>query len=220
MNECKKILRKLKNENWKVRSEAVDQIGSISSPEQAVELISIVENEKWFVLESVAGGLSLITDRSVLKAIDESLKNHRWFIPQGVRALLKAGYYPDVSAVAGALSDSDPVIRRYAADALGLIGDIRAVSFLTDCVEDNDSGVRTRIILALGKLSESETKPSGAVLNALSDESSDVRKTAAFVIGKMNLKEVPEELTRLLDDKNKYVRRSASDAVERISVRK
>lgn len=57
-----------------------------------------------------------------------------------------------VEPLIAALRDDFPFVRRFAAQALGEIGDTRAVSPLTAISGDSDAGVRTEVTYALENL--------------------------------------------------------------------
>ncbi|MDD3407691.1 MAG: HEAT repeat domain-containing protein [Methanomicrobium sp.] len=152
MSDCEKIIRNLKDEDWKERCKAVSELGSSIKPSDVENLMSLLENEKWYVRESVSEGLSSVNDKNVLKAVDDSLKTHRWFIPYGFRALIRAGYKPDITNVIDALYDDNPYVRCCAAETLGMIKDERALFALKDRLLDDNHPVRKKAAMAINKI--------------------------------------------------------------------
>jgi len=86
----------------------------------------------------------------------------------------------DVNGLIKALKDSDRWIRRAAAEALGGIGDARAVEPLIQALKDRDVDVRKAAANALGKFGKPAVRP---LIRALKDM--DVRKAAAGVLQKL-----------------------------------
>ncbi len=79
------------------------------------------------------------------------------------------------------LADSDPNMRRTAAEALGKIGRRSARSGLVSVLNDSDPRVRGAAALALGRLGDAESGP--ALAGLLSDPSGEVREAAALALG-------------------------------------
>ena len=159
MSNCEKIIGKLKDENWKERCRAVSEIGISLKPNDVEELMSLLKNEKWYIRESVGEGLSSVHDKKVLKAVEESLKIHKWFIPYGFRALMRAGYNPDIHTVIEALYDDNPYVRCCAAETLGTIKDERALPALRDVLLDESNPVRKKAAMAINNISGNSGMP-------------------------------------------------------------
>src|SRR5439155_1426019 len=76
-----------------------------------------------------------------------------------------------------ALRYSNKDVRRRAAEALGKIGDVRAVEALVAVLMDSDEGVRHRATEALGKIGD--VRAVEPLIKALSDSAESVRLAAA-----------------------------------------
>lgn len=92
-------------------------------------------------------------------------------------------------ALGGFLKSNDEIekVRIFAAFVLGEIRDPQAVKPLFSCINDDDSGVRQAVIVALGKLkAEVATKPLiSMLLGKDMDESSNVRAASAWTLGEI-----------------------------------
>jgi len=73
------------------------------------------------------------------------------------------------------------VIRYRAAEALGLIGDLRAVKPLVHRLSDEKDHVRYMAAKGLGRIGGQEEV--GSLINALSDSNEFVRRSAAIALG-------------------------------------
>jgi len=85
------------------------------------------------------------------------------------------------------LSDEDSSVRSSAADALGGVGDPKAVEPLITALSDEDSGVRRSAADALGSLGDARAVE--PLITTLSDEASGVRGSAAYALGRLGATE-------------------------------
>src|SRR5438445_1399225 len=108
--------------------------------------------------------------------------------------------------------------RSGAADALGRIGDSRAVSRLIRALADPAMTVRRAAMIALLRLEAMDAVPKIARL--LEDESGGVRLTAAGVLGNFEDPRAVPALVRALDDPQWYVRQASATALGAIGDRR
>ena len=112
-----------------------------------------------------------------------------------------------------ALQDKDWEVRMCAAEALGKIGDARAVEALLRTLEDGDDEVRRSAAEALGKIgSKRAIEP---LIQTLKDRKGSVRGSAAEALGKMGEPAV-EPLIHAMDDEVQNVRLGATEALGEI----
>jgi len=132
-----------------------------------------------------------------------------------VEVLAKAGK-PAAKPLIGALSADDPLVRRQAADALGRIGDRRAVEPLIEALKDRDSLVRGHAVEALGRIKDPRAMaPLVAVLND-KEQPSHVRMSAAEALGAIGDPNAVEPLILALLDEHWGVRSRAAQALGRV----
>ena len=113
------------------------------------------------------------------------------------------------------LNSTDRWERSYAASELGRCGCKKAVSALIYALDDEDENVRTSAVFALGSLDDPVVYPE--VKRMLTDNSTDVRMAAAYVIvplGRGEEEEVISLLVGLLSDENEEVRYTAESGLE------
>lgn len=123
-----------------------------------------------------------------------------------------------VSEMIEALTDKEMILRLDAAQALGEIGDERAVPALTKALSDEAISVRKEAAFALGEIGEPAKEAVPALIKALSDDFKEVRGNAAFALGKMskNAAAAVLPLIQKLGDRDGFVRVNASLALYRI----
>jgi HEAT repeat protein len=110
-------------------------------------------------------------------------------------------------------SDGDWRVRSAAARTLGKINDKNAVEpLIYSLSSDTNEYVRSDAAWALGVLNS--TKAIGPLTEALKDEDSDVRSSAAYALGKLGAGK--EALLKSLSDKDADVRLAANWSLDRI----
>jgi len=119
----------------------------------------------------------------------------------------------DVEGLIEALKDKDVFVRKRAAEALFMAGDLRAVDSLAEAMMD-DEGVKRVAEETLAKIALARTaKP---LAKALEDKDKGVRLSAAGALGKMGYARGSELLIQALGDKDWSVRLSAAYALGNI----
>ncbi|MGB2842281.1 MAG: HEAT repeat domain-containing protein [Halobacteriota archaeon] len=176
--------------------------------------------------------------RAVVPLI-QALKDENWRVrSEAARALGKIKGALAVETLVHALEDEDSDVRKRAAAALGNIGE-PAVEPLIHALKDEDSDVRKRVTVALDKigwtpgddtershyliakkewaeltrLGEPAVEP---LIQALEDESWEVRKRAAEVLGKIGDARAVEPLIQALKDEYWNVNKKAEEALGEI----
>ena len=119
---------------------------------------------------------------------------------------------PAVEPLIAALRDETSGIQESAAEALGMMADLRAVEPLAGALAD--ARLRNVALAALGDIGDSRAfEP---VVNALGDEQWLVRAEAAEALGKIGDPRAVEPLMSSLKDAEKSVRRAAAAALEQL----
>jgi len=172
--------------------------------------------EKGLTAGAIAGRLQLS------QAKVETYLDDRYQLPDSptlgrlpVEVLAKAGK-PATKPLIGALSADDPLVRRQAVDALGRIGDRRAVEPLIETLKDRDSLVRGHAVEALGRIKDPQAvAPLVAVLSS-KEQPSHVRMSAAEALGAIGDPRAGEPLLLALSDEHWGVRSRAAQALGRL----
>ena len=156
-----------------------------------------------------------------------SVKNHFDKFPEAVRPFLEAFKSQDNFSIIAleplikALEDKHWWTRKNAAEALGKIGDKRAVepllSFWIKILEDgignigrNNEFARESAVRALIKIGDGAVEP---LIKALGDKEEDVRRYTARVLGNIGGKRAVEPLIKALEDKDSEVRQRAATSL-------
>jgi HEAT repeat protein len=146
-----------------------------------------------------------------------------------MRKLSTAGYLGQpVTVWMKMLQDADPLLRRTAAHALGMIGpDARqAREVLTAALADEEGYVRVWAATALARVDRRKERVAVATLiAALKDPQHFVRSLAAWELGRLGagpraLRAALPQLQALLADPDPSVRREASEALKRLQTRR
>jgi HEAT repeat protein len=112
---------------------------------------------------------------------------------------------------AGLLNDPDGPARKAAAEALGKIGDPRAVEPLIASLRDADESVRSAAASALGDIGDARAVE--PLIVDLKDEVSDVHRAAAEALGQIGDARAWEPLIGALTDEDRDVRTAAAWAL-------
>ncbi len=138
------------------------------------------------------------------------------FIPAGlfgpnVKKLMERR---DIAGLACLLDHSDPLVQYEAAEALGNVGDEKAVGpLITALKRDEFSGVRWKAAEALSKIGNPAVAP---LIGALQYPDEDVRWKAAIALGEIGNSEAIEPLIQLFSDEDRFVRSRAAHALSMI----
>jgi len=116
--------------------------------------------------------------------------------------------------IAAALRDEDCWVCLLAAEALGKIGDPRAVDPLIVALQDEDSDVRWHAATALSMIGDLRTVE--PLITALGNADWNVRGNAALALGGIDDKRSVEPLITVLGDEEPYVRERAVKSLGRI----
>lgn len=142
----------------------------------------------------------------------KALKAPRLFI-LAQSALVKIGG-PAVPALIEALGHRNSLIAANAAEALGEIGDARAVAPLLPLLHARYHWTRREAAAALGKLGDPHA--GAALLPMLDDPHQEVREAAAGALGHLKEPRAVEPLRRALDDPADEVQVAAAIALEQL----
>jgi signal transduction histidine kinase len=141
----------------------------------------------------------------------QKLKDKDWKVRKNsLDALIRIGA-PVVGTLIDVFKDADGTIRAAAAEALGKIGDIRAVEPLIDALKDTHHSVRRAAAEALGKIGD--THAVEPLIAALDDEHLDVRMSVIWSLRHLKDVRAVESLIGTLNDTYWMVRGAAALAL-------
>lgn len=199
------LMKLLHDDDVDLRIFASDIIGSTDDPMSVSCLCeSLLKDPEVNVRYQAAVSLGELGKTEAAKCLNKALADEEWVQFAVIEALAKIRDESSVSALVGALGRSTDLVASMIVDALGEIGNIKAVTMLIKHLETSPAALRNKICKAvvnilggksLALLSETErNKFSEYLLAALSDEDTDIQdavmKGLAFMGGEKASKAV------------------------------
>lgn len=162
-NGLTKLKQALSDESWYVRGVAARALGRLGDKSAGPFLLPLLQDQSWFVrsgaLEAIAS-LGVSPEPSALHELTKASDNY-----VRARAIAAAAKSAAVDSLIEALADSDELVRRTAAGALGDLKTASAVDALLALLKDEDAGARKASAVALGRIGDK--RAAAAVLAAL-----------------------------------------------------
>jgi TolB-like protein/tRNA A-37 threonylcarbamoyl transferase component Bud32 len=192
-------------------------IAGLSGGQTPVDPTQLLKDENEEIRSDAVRTLEFSHDPRALSALVEALRDPSFKVKaEAVRAIVKMGEQatgPVIRLLNDAIDEGDNLTARYAAKALGLIGDRSISSVLVELLKSEDKFVACESALALGRLGESKAVPD---LIALLDEpNGNVRFAAAEALGQICDPIAREALHRRLSDDDEGVRAKVRWALSR-----
>ena len=215
-SDPKPLVEAIKSEYPEIRIFAAKELVKIKDPSVIGVLIDATADKQEEVRIEVIQTLGEIGDERAVKPlvyalIDESLVVRE----KGASALGKLGRPEAEEALISALnSNTNLSIMCAIIEALGQIGDTRAVEPLIAFLNHKEAKIRECTAASLGKLRD--TRAVESLIAALNDEQERVRWYAADSLGKIGDPVCVDSLIKLLSDTNARVRESAVTALGQI----
>ena len=177
------------------------------------------ENEN-FRLDAVRT-LEFSHDPRALSILVEALRDSSLKVKaEAVNAIVKLGEQatgPVINSLNDAMDERDYMTARFAAKALGLIGDRSISPVLIELIGGDDKFVACEAILALGRLQETKALP--RLIGLLENKNGNVRFAAAEALGHICDQSAGESLQQRLNDKDEGVRAKARWALSKLKKR-
>ncbi len=208
---CRVLVDQFSYPDWRIRQEAVKQFGCLLREE--IYLSMRIASEPDWASACVKRALARL-----LEIVDDPMPGVRLEVAEVLATL---AHYPgaDPESIAQALGklldDPHSDVRARAAMSLGKLG-TAALPFLDDlvaCLDDFSLELREQAAWALGELGPAARAAVPALLEALETTcpvykkaARDVRRAAAFALGKIGAPEAIPALAELLDDPDWRVR--------------
>jgi serine/threonine protein kinase len=192
-------------------------IAGLSGGQTPVDPTQLLKDENEEIRSDAVRTLEFSHDPRALSALVEALRDPSFKVKaEAVRAIVKMGEQatgPVIRLLNDAIDEGDNLTARFAAKALGLIGDRSISSVLVELLKSEDKFVACESALALGRLGESKAVPD---LIALLDEpNGNVRFAAAEALGQICDPIAREALHRRLSDDDEGVRAKVRWALSR-----
>ncbi len=192
-------------------------IAGLSGGHNPVDPTQLLKDENEEIRSDAVRTLEFSHDPRALSTLVEALRDPSFKVKaEAVRAIVKRGDQatgPVIRLLNDAIDEGDNLTARYAAKALGLIGDRSISSVLVELLKSDDKFVACESALALGRLGESKAVPD---LIALLDEpNGNLRFAGAEALGQICDPIAREALQRRLNDDDEGVRAKVRWALSR-----
>jgi len=214
-----KLIEALSDENPVVKANAAHALGKIGAPEAVPKLIDALSNENLIVKINTAEALGKIGTPEAVSKLIEALSDENPYINYiATLSLGEIGAQEAVPKIIEALFDEKTDVKTYLADLIGELGAPGAATefinnpfgdFINDIININSAAG-----YALNKIGATEAVP--ILIEALSDEKSDVKVKAAYTLGKINASEAVPKLIEALSDESPSVNIAAAHALGEI----
>ncbi len=184
------LIARLEDENSSVRRSAAEALGELGDKRAVEPLLKKLEKDYYYALKATANALGKLGDR---RAVEPLLKKFGEDGYSEIAAALKklgASQEQMVDGYLEALSSNSFDASRSAAEALGKLGDKRAVGPLIARLGDDDFNVRKSAAEALGKLGDQRAVE--PLIARLGDKDFSVRHLAVMALNKLGAS--PEQM--------------------------
>lgn len=196
---------------------AVEILGLIGGKQSLWPLLNALASKNEAICFGAANALKQLKAPGVVETLIDALAVPERWSPARVADVILARGQEAVVPLLERMINAPAVSRKYIIELLGELGDMRAVPYLINAMEDEDPVVRAKGAGALAKLNKPVTEVAASLLQALTDEAWEVRAQAALAAGVMGIEEAAAGLEKLLDDPDWRVRENAKKAMERLS---
>src|SRR5215813_3710322 len=192
-------------------------ISGLSRGQAPVDPTQLLKDESEEIRSDAVRTLEFSHDPRALSALVEALRDPSVKVKAAaVSAIVKMGENatgPVIRLLNDAIDDRDNLTARYAAKALGLIGDVSISSVLIELLNSDDKFVACESALALGRLGESKAVPE--LISLLDQPNGNLRFAAAEALGQICDPISKAALQRRLTDEDEGVRAKARWALSR-----
>jgi len=208
------LVKSLSDDARDVRGSAATALGRIGSPEAIAALVKSLADEADNVRGSAATALGRIGAREAVPALVKLLTDEARDIRGSAAAALgNIGAPEAIPALVESLVSASSNIRGSTATALGKIGERSVVPGLVHCLmNDINANNRGRAAAALGHIGSSEGI--SALVKAVSDRSTVVRRSAAITLARIGTEEA---ILSLVDAIPEFVHGAAWGGVDNVT---
>jgi HEAT repeat protein len=210
------------DEDSQVRQKAAEALGKIDDVRAVEPLIAALQDTDPFIPREAALALGKIGDARAVDPLIEAYKANAIYGDDLKQVLIMIGA-PSVDALIAVLKDGDTEIQYLAVEALGEIGDERAVGPLIIYMKDENTDDLITVKTSLVMIGELSVEPLIALLSdeALQSQSdtlqaTEVKAYAVQALGELKDTRAVEPLISVLADEHFYYRDWAATALGEI----
>lgn len=159
-----------------IRVRVVHALGKIKDPGTLSDLLRVLQDESPGVRYKTTVALSQLGDPAAIEALIEALADEHPDVSAGALTALHSFGVSAIEPLINAMSHPLWYVRDMVANALGDIGDLRAVPVLLSALDDEAWEVRFSTVIALGQIGDVRAIP--ALARAQDDPNPRVRMAA------------------------------------------
>lgn len=203
------LLPYLEDDDLRIVSDAIWVLERIEDQRITESLIDLLDHESSSIRKKAAKALSKLGGDALAKTVDQlsevSVNRRRiasWILPEFENSTIGEDLF-------SSLQDTDPVVRRNAARAIGLLDVDKAVKPLRGALSDKDWRVRMWAAFSLGLISQKKGATQG-LIKALSDESLHVQYAAVIALGNNEVKSSVNRLLKIIENTDDMILRCAA----------
>jgi serine/threonine protein kinase/TolB-like protein len=193
-------------------------IAGVSAGQAAVDPTQLLKDESEEIRLDAVRTLKFSHDPRALSALVEALTDASLKVKaEAVQAIVSLGEQatgPVIRLLNDAADEADYLTARFAAKALGLIGDRSISSVLVELLGSDDKFVACEAALALGRVGESKAVPD--LIALLEEPNGNIRFAAAEALGQICDPAAYDALQKRLNDDDEGVRAKARWALSRL----
>jgi serine/threonine protein kinase len=193
-------------------------LAGLSGGQATIDPTQLLKDENEEIRLDAVRTLKFSHDPRALSALVEALRDASLKVKaEAVQAIVKMGDQatgPVIRMLNDAMDESDHLTARFAAKALGEIGDRSISSVLVELLRSDDRFVACEAVLAIGRLSETKAVPD--LIELLTDPNGNIRFCAAEALGEMCDPRARDALQAGLSDEDEGVRAKVRWALTRL----
>jgi HEAT repeat protein len=213
------LLKALKDRNFQVRWSAAEALGKIGSLQAIPGLIKALDDKKSHVRWAASEALAILGSEQAIPGLIKALEDRDSDIRFTAVTLL--GKFSTKQTVLGLLkavmSDSDSQICWRATESLKSLDSDLVLPEALKILKDKNLDKRWKldyISEILGALGAEQAIP--ALIKNLTDEYSEVRRSAVKALGILRAEQAIPEISQALEDKDSGVRKRATEALRQL----
>lgn len=195
-------------------------IAGLSGGQVAIDPTQLLKDENEAIRLDAVRTLKFSHDPRAVSALVEALRDASLKVKaEAVEAIVTLGEQatgPVIRMLNDAMDESDNLTARFAAKALGEIGDRSISSVLVELLGSDDRFVACEATLALGRLGETKAVPD--LIALLADPNGNIRFCAAEALGSLCDARARDALQACLSDEDEGVRAKARWALSRLRI--
>lgn len=217
-----KLMEFLHSKDVEARFRAIQAISRVPdlNDETLAMLTSLLSDRSWPVRKAASDALGRLGERifELLAALFKKERRHPDEIFWGVRTLGKLRHGGAVSLLAAEFTTAEGPLREEVVKSLGRINTESAQQHLVEFLSSDDRQIRFHAAKGLKSASAAAFRPH--LIRALADENENVRYWIAITLGNYDGEDVEQALNGRLEDSSHWVRKYASDSLDRIRRKK